>query len=94
MPKKFKTNIDDKNDIFKTRIGIFIAEVRCLMNNQWSNLVFETTDPEINWDGTTNKGNELSDGTYHYICRVFEKRVAGITERKNTLNGFIHLIRN
>ncbi len=94
LPNTFTPNGDGKNDIFKPRINLFIAEVRFLVYNQWGNLVFETTDPEINWDGTTNKGNELSDGTYHYICRVFEKRVAGITERKNTLNGFIHLIRN
>ena len=62
--------------------------------NQWGNLVFETIDPLINWNGTTHNGTELADGTYHYICTVFEKRVTGVTESKNVLSGFIQIIRN
>lgn len=82
LPNTFTPNGDGKNDIFKPRINLFIAEVRFLVYNQWGNLVFETTDPEINWDGTTNKGNELSDGTYHYICRVFEKGLQALPKGK------------
>ena len=94
LPNTFTPNGDGSNDVFKPRINLFIDNVRFLVYNQWGNLVFETNDPEINWNGTTNNGNELADGTYHYICRVFEKRVSGVIERKNTINGFIHLIRN
>lgn len=94
LPNTFTPNGDGKNDVFKPRVNLFIVEIQFQVYNQWGNLVFQTTDPEINWDGKTMGGNELADGTYHYICRVFEKRVSGITQRENILNGYIHIIRN
>ncbi len=94
LPNTFTPNGDGKNDLFIPRINLFIAKIDLKIYNQWGNLVYETTDPLINWSGSTNNGNDLSDGTYHYVCRVFEKRVTGIVESKNILSGFIQLIRN
>lgn len=94
LPNTFTPNDDGKNDVFRPRINLFIASVDFKVYNQWGNLVFETTDPEINWSGTTRNGNKLPDGTYFYTCKVFEKRVAGIREVPELLSGFIHIIRN
>jgi gliding motility-associated-like protein len=94
LPNTFTPNDDGKNDVFRPRINLFIASVDFKVYNQWGNLVFETTDPEINWSGTTRNGNKLPDGTYFYTCKVFEKRVAGIREVPELLFGFIHIIRN
>lgn len=94
LPNTFTPNGDGNNDLFRPRVNLFISSVDFKVYNQWGNLVFETTDPNINWRGTTLSGNELADGTYYYVCRVFEKRVTGVTEAKNSLSGFIHLIKN
>jgi gliding motility-associated-like protein len=94
LPNTFTPNNDGKNDVFRPRINLFVAQIEMKVYNQWGNLVFETNDPLINWDGTTQNGAKLSDGTYQYICRVFENRVSGVTESKKPLSGFIHIIRN
>lgn len=94
LPNTFTPNGDGNNDLFKPRVNLFISSVDFKVYNQWGNLIYETTDPKINWNGTTISGKELADGTYHYICRVFEKRVTGVAESKNILSGFIHLIKN
>lgn len=94
LPNTFTPNNDGYNDLFKPRKNIFIESVDFKVYNQWGNLVFETTDPEINWDGRTTKRQPLADGTYYYTCHVFENRVSGITEAPETLTGFIHIIKN
>jgi gliding motility-associated-like protein len=94
LPNTFTPNNDGSNDFFTPRVNLFIESIDLKVYNQWGNLVFETTDPKINWNGTTASGQSLSDGTYYYLCRIFEKRVTGIVESKNSLSGFIHLIKN
>ncbi len=94
LPNTFTPNGDGKNDIYKPRLNLFIESVEFKVFNQWGNEVFSTKDPDINWNGTTNSGKELSDGTYYYTCLVFEKRVTGTRQAKNPLTGFIHIIRN
>lgn len=94
LPNTFTPNDDGKNDVFKPRVNLFIFEVDFKVFNQWGNLVFETTDANINWNGQTNSGNKLADGTYFYTCKVFENRVTGVTQADKSINGFIHIIRN
>lgn len=93
LPNTFTPNGDGSNDLFRPRLNLFIGSIDLKVYNQWGNLVFQTTDPAINWDGTTSSGKQLSDGTYYYSCIVFEKRVTGTREAKNPLTGFIHIIR-
>jgi hypothetical protein len=53
-------------------------------------LIFETTDPDINWDGKYMENNKkVVDGVYYYICDVYEYHLTGIEPR--TLVGFIHI---
>jgi gliding motility-associated-like protein len=94
LPNTFTPNGDGSNDFFKPRVNLFIEKIQFQVYNQWGNLVFETSDPVINWEGTTKAGQPLADGTYHYSCKVFEKRVSGISESKNVLTGYIHIIKN
>ncbi len=94
LPNTFTPNGDNKNDLFVPRLNLFIARVDMKVYNQWGNLVFETSDPDVRWDGFTTGGTQLADGTYYYTCKVFENRVTGIVEKSNVLTGFIHIIRN
>ena len=54
--------------------------------------MFETTDPEINWDGNTNNGRSLEAGTYYYTCSVLERGNDGLVEALQ-LQGYIQLLR-
>jgi gliding motility-associated-like protein len=64
IPSAFSPNGDGKNDILYVR-------GRCLKNftfqifNRWGELVFETSNQDIGWDGTQN-GQPLNTGVFVY----------------------------
>ncbi|HPQ08468.1 MAG TPA: gliding motility-associated C-terminal domain-containing protein [Bacteroidia bacterium] len=64
IPSAFSPNSDGKNDILYVR-------GRCLKNftlqifNRWGELVFETSDKNVGWDGTQN-GQPLNTGVFVY----------------------------
>jgi gliding motility-associated-like protein len=94
LPNTFTPNDDGKNELFTPFPGWrFIDHVEMQVFNRWGNLVFETQKPAIEWDGKNNQGKEVSEGTYFYICKVFERRVEGVTLRGEVLKGYIELIR-
>jgi len=58
--------------------------------DRWGILIFETTDPDINWNGTyMENGKLVTTGVYYYICDVYEYRLTGILPRN--LVGFVHI---
>ncbi len=94
LPNAFTPNGDNQNDRFTPFPGWrFVERVDMQIFNRWGNLVFSTQDPAIQWAGTTEAGKELPEGTYFYVCKVYEKRVSGTVLRENILNGYIELIR-
>ncbi len=93
LPNTFTPNADGKNDIFKPIANFFITSVDFQVYNQWGNLVFKTTSPDLNWDGTTFNGKLLADGVYHYVCSVNVSLVDGNVKEENVLKGFIQIIR-
>ncbi len=94
LPNTFTPNGDGQNDLFQPYPYCFIDHVIFEVYNVWGQLVFRTEDPSLNWDGTNLSGQDLPEGTYYYICRVFEQRVEGVSERPELLRGFIELIRH
>ena len=93
LPNVFTPNGDSANDLFVPFPYRFIARVEMKIFNRWGQLVFETQDPDINWNGENLSGDELKEGVYFYTAEVFEDRVDGITRRPDALSGYIHLIR-
>ena len=61
--------------------------------NRWGGLVFETTDPDINWQGTDLQNKELAEGVYYYVCKYFTNNINITVNSEQVLNGYIHLIR-
>ena len=58
--------------------------------NRYGQLVYETSDPAINWEGNyKNSNTRVESGVYYYICNVYEPRITG-TEVRYVV-GFIHL---
>ena len=94
LPNVFTPNGDDQNEVFKPFPYRFIANIEMKVFNRWGNLVFETTDPDINWDGTNLAGDLLNNGVYFYRCQVFEQRLGGTALPANSLSGYIELVRD
>ncbi len=93
LPNVFTPNGDGDNDLYIPFPYRFVDHIDMKIYDRWGGLVFETTDPDINWNGTNLKDKDLSDGTYFYVCKVFELRVEGVVQREEPLSGYIHLFR-
>ncbi len=94
LPNAFTPNGDSQNDLFVPTRNCFIAEVEFQVFNRWGDLVYETKDPSLNWDGTNTAGDALNAGTYFYRCQVFEQRVNGILPAQEVLSGYIEILIN
>ncbi|MEL7163173.1 MAG: gliding motility-associated C-terminal domain-containing protein, partial [Bacteroidota bacterium] len=92
LPNAFTPNGDNQNDRFIPRGRCFIERVDIKFYNRWGQLVFETTDPAINWDGTNLNGDALASGTYYYVGQIFEQRLEGVTPSTEPISGNVELI--
>lgn len=90
LPNVITINGDGVNDFFKPIKNKFVRDIDLKVYNRWGNLVFETTDPAIMWDGTVIQSKlKCAEGTYFYVCQVNEIRVSGIETRD--LKGFLQV---
>jgi gliding motility-associated-like protein len=93
LPNAFTPNDDGKNELFIPYPYCFIESIDLKIFNRWGELVFTSTDPNINWDGKNSNGKMLAAGTYYYTCKVFEQRVTGTVPAPDLLRGYIDIIR-
>lgn len=91
LPNVFSPNGDGVNDFFEPlKPYYFVEKIDMKIYNRWGNLIFETSDPDIKWNGRYMHNNKpVADGVYYYICDVYEQRLSGIEIRH--LTGFIHV---
>jgi gliding motility-associated-like protein len=69
IPNVFSPNNDGVNDWFyipNTGMKEFSIEIF----NRWGTKLWETTAPEIRWDGRTTAGVTVPDGTYFFILKA------------------------
>lgn len=106
LPSVFTPNSDGMNDIFhpcdattsselqQTNCPPYknVKSVDMKIYNRWGNLVFETTDRDIKWDGKNkdSKG-DCPEGVYYYTCKVYFFRITG--DEAVELHGTVQLIR-
>ena len=93
LPNVFTPNSGGPNDLFIPYPYRYISRIDMKIFNRQGNLVFQTNDPDINWDGRNLKGQDLAEGVYFYHCTVYEIRVDGEAQRPEQLSGYIHIIR-
>lgn len=96
LPNAFTPNGDGQNDFFTPILPYyFVDHIDIKIYNRWGNLVYQTSDPDISWDGTDfRSGEPVPEGVYHYICEVYEIRVSGVEKQPEPLSGYIQLIRD
>lgn len=81
LPNVFTPNGDGINDVFvPTHAQLsLITQVKMVIFNRWGNVLLETTEPMINWDGKNNRtGLPCSEGVYFYVCDVEFQGVEGL----------------
>ena len=68
VPNSFTPNVDGTNETFKPIItsGFDKGSYNLKIFNRWGEVVFESFDPDIGWDGTYGVGKyyPVQDGTY------------------------------
>lgn len=91
LPNVFTPNGDDVNDRFGPFPYRGVRSIDLQVFNRWGQVVFTSTDPDINWSGTFMDTNEfVPDGVYYYLCTVYFARLEG-TEVKQ-INGVVHVL--
>lgn len=93
LPNVFTPNLDGDNDLYIPINQCFIARVQFTVMNKWGNVVFETENPNLQWNGQNKSSQDVNEGVYYYVCRVFEQRVGGVTQSPEILEGYIEVIR-
>ena len=90
LPNVFSPNGDEILDIYLSRHLSNVQKVDMKIFNRWGLLVFQTQDPDIEWNGKMHgTGRLVSPGVYYYICDIYELRLLG--EVVTTLTGFIYV---
>ncbi len=84
IPNAFSPNGDGPsiNNVFKVTVTEH-GSFQMLILNKWGEVIFESKDPEIGWDGTVN-GMKCEPGIYAYVIQV-ENQLGGNRGFKGTL---------
>jgi gliding motility-associated-like protein len=86
VPNSFSPNNDKINDVLFVR-GLHIEELHFMIFNRWGEMVFETKDISIGWDGTY-KGMAADPGVFVYYLNAL-----CVDGQKYTAKGNVTLIR-
>ena len=94
FPNIFTPNSDLKNDVFiPIPTPRNVKEIDFSVYNRLGKLVFRSTEnPNIDWDGKSFSGEELSDGLYYYVANVTFFKLED-SSRQQVFNGWIYLVR-
>lgn len=86
IPNVFSPNGDGQNDYFLIQIeGSHLLSLE--IYNRWGLKLFESPAGVLLWDGRTNSGTAVSDGTYYYIL----KNTKDLTTESRS--GYVTLLR-
>ena len=90
IPNTFTPNGDEKNNTFQPVFtsGYDAQNYHFFVYNRWGELIFESNNPAIGWDGTY--GNKLlGNDTYSWKLQFKEK----MTEKEHFLTGHVNLFK-
>lgn len=91
LPDVFTPNNDGSNDVYIPFPYRYVKDIELKVFNRWGTLVFETTDRDIQWNGTIAESGEVaSDGVYYYTITVNTIRLSGIAPIN--FSGYFHII--
>lgn len=91
VPNVFTPNGDEINQIFSPVFtsGFDPSDYHLIIFNRWGQIMFESHDPKLGWDGTNATGNMASSGIYIW---TIEFGILGNDDRRK-LQGHLTLMR-
>jgi gliding motility-associated-like protein len=92
IPNSFTPDEDQYNQYFNPIISPSIDPYNYTLwiFNRWGDIIFESRDPNLGWDGTYGTGGfGAPEGTY--IWKIIYKLPD--TDERNTISGHINLLR-
>lgn len=87
IPNAFSPNGDGNNDVFKVQNLHFRKLLAFMVFDRWGKKVFETSNPDIGWDGTY-KGKPVDAGVFNYYIKL-----GYADDMEETFKGDLTLIR-
>jgi gliding motility-associated-like protein len=83
FPNVISPNNDGINDLFVPIVTKGVASMNTSIYNRWGNLMFESSNPFIEWNG-----QDVSEGVYYWIVYYTDK-----SGSNHKLSGFVSLIK-
>jgi gliding motility-associated-like protein len=86
IPNAFTPDGDERNNVFKPIItsGVDIFNYTFLIYNRWGQIVWESFNPNVGWDGTYNS-TMCQDGVYTWKLRFKTPKTDEVKEFKGSL---------
>ena len=94
LPNVITPNGDGFNDVFEPKVtGMsLITGAKTVIFNRWGNILFDTDDPLIQWDGKSKQTKmDCPPGTYFYVTDITFVGVTG--EESLHLQGSITIVK-
>ena len=94
LPNVFTPNGDGYNDIFEPKVtgADLIISAKTVIFNRWGNILCDTDDPLIQWDGKSKQTKmDCPSGTYFYVTDITYVDTTG--ENTLHLQGSITIVR-
>jgi gliding motility-associated-like protein len=83
LPNVFTPDGSGQNDLYHPILPYkFVDHIELKVFNRWGELMFETMDEAIDWDGFNMNNKKCNDGTYFYAVVVYEIKLAGLITRE------------
>lgn len=88
-PNTFTPDGDEFNQTWNFHIlGVDIYDLDLFIYNRWGEVIWESHDPSVGWDGRFN-GKPIQAGTYNWVIKCKDQ----INDDKYSFNGHITVIR-
>lgn len=87
IPNAFTPNDNDINETFIPKCS-FVDDFQMKIFDRWGNLVFETNDINVGWNGKTKKGTDAMPDVYVYSIKCID-----ILLKKHAYRGVVTLVR-
>ena len=88
-PNTFTPDDDEFNQDWRIFMeGIDVYDFELLMFDRWGEIIWESHDITVPWDGTFN-GKPLPTGTYNWVVRTKDL----LNDKKYTYNGHVNILR-
>jgi gliding motility-associated-like protein len=84
VPNTFTPDGNEYNNVFKPILTSLVASYQLQIYNRWGELIFESFDKEVGWDGSY-KGGIVQNGAYNWVIKIKTDGTQTHVKRGNVL---------